>query len=73
MEPVTSARGLAEMDFREGGEQQKIRLTYSNTSGIIQAGPAPEALIVCIIQVQGLPGSREGRKPEGETGERQTV
>jgi len=51
MEPVTSARGLAEMDFREGGEQQKIRLTYSNTSGIIQAGPAPEALIVCIIQV----------------------
>jgi hypothetical protein len=31
--------------------QQKTRLTYSNTSGIIQEGPAPEALIVCIIQV----------------------
>jgi hypothetical protein len=32
-------------------KQQKTRLTYSDTHGIIEEGPAPEALIVCIIQV----------------------
>ena len=32
-------------------KQQKTRLTYSNTNGIIEERPAPEALIVCIIQV----------------------
>jgi hypothetical protein len=32
-------------------KQQKTRLNYSNTSGIIQEGPAPSAPIVCIIQV----------------------
>jgi hypothetical protein len=51
MEPITSARGLAEQTLGREVKQQKTRLTYSNTSGIIQEGPAPEALIVCIIQV----------------------
>jgi hypothetical protein len=51
MEPVTSARGLAETDSREEAKQRKAKLTYSTTSGISQEGPAPEALIVCIIQV----------------------
>jgi hypothetical protein len=51
MEPITSARGLAETDSWKEVKRQKTRLTYSNTSGIIQEGPAPEALIVCIIQV----------------------
>jgi len=55
MEPVTSARGLAETDSREEAKQRKAKLTYSNTSGISQEGPAPEALIVCIIQVQPEP------------------
>jgi hypothetical protein len=36
-------------------KQQKTRLTYSDTNGIIEEGPAPEALIVCIIQVEPTP------------------
>ena len=51
MSPVTSAQGLAGADYREGGEAAETKLAYSNTSAIIQEGPAPGATIVCIIQV----------------------
>src|SRR5580658_2416366 len=51
MEPITSARAWRRQTLGRKVKQQKTRLTYSNASGIIQEGPAPEVLVVCIIQV----------------------
>jgi len=36
-------------------KRQKTKLSYSDTNGVIEEGPAPEALIVCIVQVPILP------------------
>jgi hypothetical protein len=54
MVPVTSARAWRKWILEKEAKQKKIKLNYSNTSGIIQEGPAPEALIVCIIQVTSV-------------------
>src|ERR1700689_2708645 len=51
METVTSARAWTERTLGREVPQQKTRLTYSNATGIIEEGPAPAALVVCIIQV----------------------
>jgi hypothetical protein len=44
---------LAEIDSQEGNEAATFELTYSTTASISSLFPAPETLILCIIQVQG--------------------
>jgi hypothetical protein len=43
---------LAEIDFQEGNEAATFELTYSTTASISSLFPAPETLILCIIQVK---------------------
>jgi hypothetical protein len=43
---------LAEIDSQEGNEAATFELTYSTTASISSLFPAPETLILCIIQVQ---------------------
>jgi hypothetical protein len=42
---------LAEIDSQEGYEAATFELTYSTTASISSLFPAPETLILCIIQV----------------------
>jgi hypothetical protein len=51
---------LAEIDSQEGNEAATFELTYSTTASISSLFPAPETLILCIIQVLQLPHLQPG-------------
>jgi hypothetical protein len=57
---------LAEIDSQEGNEAATFELTYSTTASISSLFPAPETLILCIIQVEAnlrINGSQSSIEP----------